>query len=156
MFITLKDEMVKGAGCSERVEKKRITIYYMGLFTKPISSSFTLFPCINTCAPISHFSLKLAQLQKKKSEELITQKGTLKECGDRNYWNRKETYSLVLILLQLKLKKLQKNWQQKWVFFLFPLLQKVKEEGGSYSRGVLTSLKLLLRGQVLIQVLIRA
>ena len=29
MLITLKDEMVKGEGCSERVEKKRKTIYYM-------------------------------------------------------------------------------------------------------------------------------
>ena len=62
MLVTLKDEMVKGAGCSERVEKKRKIIYYMGLFTKPISNSFTLFLCIDTCAPISHFSLKLAQL----------------------------------------------------------------------------------------------
>ena len=44
MLITLKDEMVKGAGCSERVEKKRKTIYCVGLFTKPTSKSFTLFP----------------------------------------------------------------------------------------------------------------
>ena len=44
MLITLKDEMVKGAGCSERVEEKRKTIYCVGLFTKPTSNSFTLFP----------------------------------------------------------------------------------------------------------------
>ena len=62
MLITLKDEMVKEAGFSERVEKKRKTIYNVGLFAEPTSNSFTLFPCINTRGPISHFSLKLAQL----------------------------------------------------------------------------------------------
>ena len=99
MLITLKDEMVKGAGCSERVEEKRKTIYYMGLFTKPISNSFTLFPWINTRVPYFTFQLKVSTAIEKKSKELMTQKGTLKECGDGNYWNRKETYSLVLILL---------------------------------------------------------
>lgn len=90
MLITLKDEMVKGAGCSERVEKKRKTIYYMGLFTKPISNSFILFPCINTRVPYFAFQLKVSTAIEKKSKEPITQKGTLKECGDRNYWNRKK------------------------------------------------------------------
>ena len=71
----------------------------MGLFTKPISNSFTLFPCINTRVPYFTFQLKVSTAIEKKSQEPITQKGTLKECGDRNYWNRKETYSLVLILL---------------------------------------------------------
>ena len=66
MLITLKDEMVKGAGCSERVEKKRKTIYYMGLFTKPISNSFTLFPCINTRVPYFAFQLKVSTAIKKK------------------------------------------------------------------------------------------
>ena len=56
MLVTLKDEMVKGAGCSERVEKKRKTIYYMGLFTKPISNSFTVFPSINT-TPVCLFHI---------------------------------------------------------------------------------------------------
>ena len=71
----------------------------MGLFTKPISNSFTLFPCINTRVPYFTFQLKGSSAIEKKSKEPITQKGTLKECGDGNYWNRKETYSLVLILL---------------------------------------------------------
>lgn len=66
MLITLKDEMVKGAGCSERVEKKRKTIYYMGLFTKPISNSFTLFPCINTRVPYFTFQLKVSTAIEKK------------------------------------------------------------------------------------------
>ena len=66
MLITLKDEMVKEAGCSERVEKKRKTIYYVGLFTKPISNSFTLFPCINTRVPYFTFQLKVSIAIEKK------------------------------------------------------------------------------------------
>ena len=66
MLITLKDEMVKEAGFSERVEKKRKTIYYVGLFTKPISNSFTLFPCINTRVPYFTFQLKVSIAIEKK------------------------------------------------------------------------------------------
>ena len=38
----------------------------MGLFTKPISNSFTLFPCINTRVPYFAFQLKVSTTIKKK------------------------------------------------------------------------------------------
>ena len=40
--------------------------------------------------PYFTFQLKGSSAIEKKSKEPITQKGTLKECGDRNYWNRKK------------------------------------------------------------------
>ena len=78
MLVTLKDEIVKGAGCSERVEKKRKTIYYMGLFTKPISNSFTLFPCIKHPCTYITFQLKVSTAIVKKIKRTNNTKRNLK------------------------------------------------------------------------------